>query len=58
MFENPVNLNALRNSCAKIACCSSELIFKFLYEGSRIQNASQQFLSCTKISHNKTNYMH
>jgi hypothetical protein len=32
MLQNPsVNLNALRNSCVKIACCSSELIFTFLY---------------------------
>ena len=31
MFENPtVTLSALRNSCAKITCFSSELIFKFL----------------------------
>ena len=28
MLENPaVSLSALRYSCAKIACCSSELIF-------------------------------
>jgi hypothetical protein len=46
MFENPtVNLNALCNSCAKIACCSSELIFTFLYAGSSIQNASELFVS-------------
>ena len=46
MFENPtVNLNALRNSCATIACCSSELIFTFVYASSSIQNASEQFVS-------------
>jgi hypothetical protein len=51
MFENPtVNLNALCNSCAKIACCSSQLIFTFLYEGSSIQNASEQFVSCIQLS--------
>jgi hypothetical protein len=33
------------NSCVKIGCCSSELIFTFLYAGSSIQNASQQFVS-------------
>jgi hypothetical protein len=33
MFENPtVNLNALCNSCAKISCCPSDLIFTFLCE--------------------------
>jgi hypothetical protein len=47
MFENPtVNLNALCNSCANIACCSSELI-TFLYAGSSTQNASEQFVSCS-----------
>ena len=31
MMENPtVHLTALRNSCAKIACCSSQLVFTFL----------------------------
>jgi hypothetical protein len=45
MFENPTaNLSALCNSCAKIACCSSELIFAFIYACSSIQNASGQFL--------------
>lgn len=45
-----VNLSSLRNSCAKIACCSSEFIFAFLYAGSSIQNASEQFLWCIHIS--------
>ena len=41
MFQNPtVNLNALCNSCAKIAWCSSQLIFTFLYAASNIHNAS------------------
>ena len=41
MFKNPkVNLSALCNSCAKIACCSSELIITFLYAGSSIQGAT------------------
>jgi hypothetical protein len=45
MFENStVNLSALRKSYAKIACCSSDLIFTYLYAGSSIQNASQQFV--------------
>jgi hypothetical protein len=40
-----LNLNVLRNSCAKIAYFSSEMIFTFLYEGS---NTQMQFsnLSC------------
>jgi len=34
IFQNPaVNLNALCDSCAKIARSSSELIFKFLFCG-------------------------
>jgi hypothetical protein len=50
-FETPtVNLSALCKSCAKIACCSSELIFTFLYAGSSIQNASEQFVSCIHLS--------
>jgi len=41
MFQNPtVNLNALCSSCAKIACCSSQLIFTFAYAASNIHNAS------------------
>jgi hypothetical protein len=51
MFENlTVNVNALCNSCAKIACCLSELIFTFLYAGSSIQNASEQVVSCIQVS--------
>jgi hypothetical protein len=50
MFENPtVSFNALCNSCAKIACCSSDLIFTFLYAGSSIQNASELFVSCIHL---------
>jgi hypothetical protein len=50
-FENlTVNLNALCNSCAKIASCSSELIFTFLYAGSRIQNANEKFVSRIQLS--------
>ena len=45
-----LNLNALRNSCTKFACCSSELIFTFLCAGSSIQNASEQFVSCISLS--------
>ena len=43
-FQNPtVNLSALCNSCVKIACFSSQLIFTFLYAASsRIQNASER----------------
>ena len=40
------NLNALRNSCVKIVCCSSQLIFTSLYAGSSIKNASEQFFWC------------
>jgi hypothetical protein len=51
MFENPtVNLHALCSSCATIACCSAELIFTFLYVGSSIENASEQFVSCVHVS--------
>lgn len=47
VFKNPtVNFSALCNSCAKIAYCSSELIYTFLYAGSRIQNMSEKFISC------------
>jgi len=50
MFENPTfNLSALRNSCTKTACWSSELI-TFLYAGSGIQIASEQFMSCIHFS--------
>jgi len=41
MFENPnVNLSALCNSRAKIACCSFELIFTLFHAGSSIQHAT------------------
>ena len=33
------------NSCGMMACCSSELIFTFLYVGSSIQNARKQFVT-------------
>ena len=38
------------NSCTKIACCSSELIFMFLYDHSSIQTAGEQFISCIHLS--------
>ena len=51
MFENPtINLTEICNSCAKIACCSTELKFAFLCVGSSIQNASMQFVSCIHVS--------
>ena len=34
----------------KIACCSSQLIFAFLYAGSSIQNASEHFVCIIYIS--------
>ena len=43
-------LSALCISCAKIACCSSELVFRFLYAGRSMQNASGQFISCIHFS--------
>jgi hypothetical protein len=58
MFENPTaNLTALLNSCAKIECFSSDLIFKFLRVGRRIQNASEQFVLAINLrfSSNPTN---
>jgi len=42
--------NARCNSCAKITCCSSELIFTFLYACSSIQNASYKLISCAHLS--------
>ena len=42
--NSTVNVSAHCNSCAKIACGSSQLIFMFLYAGSKIQSASQQFV--------------
>jgi hypothetical protein len=42
VFENPsVNVNSLSDSETKIACCSSELIFRFIYAGSSIQTGEQ-----------------
>ena len=37
------------NSCAKIGCCSPELIVTFLYADSNIENASEQFVWCIHI---------
>jgi hypothetical protein len=49
--KNPtVSLNTLCKSCAKIAFCSYELIFTFLYAGSSTQNANEQFISCIHMS--------
>ena len=54
-LQNPNDiLNALRNSCAKIAFWSSELIFTFLYAGSNIQNASDQFVCLVNFTLNST----
>jgi hypothetical protein len=51
MFENStINLGALCNSWAKVACCSSELIFAFLDVDSCIQNASEKFVSYIRRS--------
>jgi len=50
LFENPaVNLSAFRNWCVKIACCSSQLIFTFLYAGSSIQTASERLVWCVHL---------
>ena len=50
MSENPtVNLNSLRNSCAKIAFCSSDLIIRFLYAGNSNQKANEKHLACIPI---------
>jgi len=35
--------------CAKIACCLSRLNFTFIYAGSSIQNAREQFVSCVHL---------
>ena len=49
--ENPtVNLSALCNSCAKMACCSCELIFTFVYADSSIHNASERFVSSIHLT--------
>ena len=54
MFGNPtVSFNAFCSSCAKIACCPSELIFAFLYAGSSIQNVSDPFLLFIYLSFEK-----
>ena len=45
-----VNLSSLCNSCVKMACCSSQLIFTFLYAISSIQNAGEQFSWSTHVS--------
>jgi hypothetical protein len=51
MFENPtLKINALCNSRAKMACCSSQLMLMFLYAGSSIQTESQQFVSDILLS--------
>jgi len=51
MVENPtVKLRAFCNSSAKIACCSSELMFTILLAGSDIQNAGEQFVSYIHLS--------
>ena len=45
MVENPtINLTALCNSCAKIACCLSEPMFTFLFPVRSFQNVSEQFV--------------
>ena len=50
MFENPTTeISAPRNSCAKIACCSPELMFTFVYAASSTQNASELFVSCIRF---------
>ena len=51
MSENPtVNLNTLCYSRAKMAGWSSELTFTYLYVGSSIRIASEQFVSCIQLS--------
>jgi hypothetical protein len=50
MFDIPTaNVSALRNSFTKIACWSFELIM-FLYTGSSIQNAIEQFMLYIQFS--------
>ena len=50
MFQNPTaNLNALCQSCAKIACCSSQLIVTSLYAASNIQTASSSSSAVSKV---------
>jgi len=51
MFENPtINFNVVCNSCAKIACCSSELTFTYLYACSSVWKASRQLISRIHLS--------
>jgi uncharacterized membrane protein len=51
MYENPtIDLEALCKSFAKLAFCSSHLIFTFLYAAIFTQKASEQFVSCIHIS--------
>jgi len=51
IYENSaVKVSALCNSCAKIACCSSELRCAFFYGGIRIKNAVEQLGSFVHIS--------
>jgi hypothetical protein len=47
--KSTVNLSAICKLCAKIACCSSDLIFTYLDVGCNIQNVSQQFVSCIHL---------
>jgi hypothetical protein len=50
MFENPTaEIDALRNSGAKVACFSSELMFTFVYAASSIQNANELFVWCIRF---------
>jgi len=46
----PSSLMNFCNSCVKIACCSSELVFTFLYASSIIENAIEQFASFICLS--------
>jgi hypothetical protein len=51
--ENPTlnpNIRVICNSCAKMAYSSSEMIFTFLYAGSNIQYAVQQFVLCIHLT--------
>ena len=48
--NHTIDLNALCNSCAKIMCCSFELVFAFLYAGGRIQIVSEQFVLFLHLS--------
>ena len=50
MFQNPTaNLNALCQSCAKIACCSSQLIVTSLYAASNIQTPSSSSSAVSNV---------